>query len=65
MLEEDQIILVDANKGKSLSYHGSLEHDIKKLSYLCIVSKETDYTLTGFIESYKNIVNQLTEKFKL
>ena len=64
-LEEDQIILVDANKGKSLSYHGSLEHAIKKLSYLCIVSKETDYTLTGFIESYKNIVNQLTEKFKL
>ena len=64
-LEEDQIILVDANKGKSLSYHGSLEHAIKKLSYLCIVSKETDYTLTGFIVSYKNIVNQLTEKFKL
>ena len=64
-LEEDQIILVDANKGKSLSYHGSLEHAIKKLSYLCIVSKETDYTLTGFIESYKNIVKQLTSKFKI
>ena len=64
-LEEDQIILVDANKGKSLSYHGSLEHAIKKLSYLCIVSKETDYTLTGFIESYKNIVNKITEKFKI
>ena len=64
-LEEDQIVLMDTSRDKSISYHGSLEHAIKKLSYLCIVSKETDYTLTGFIESYKNIVNQLTEKFKL
>ena len=64
-LEEDQIVLVDTNKEKSLSYHGSLEHAVKKISYLSVVSKETDYTLTGFIESYKNIVEQLTSKFKV
>ena len=64
-LEEDQIILVNALKEKSISYHGSLEHAIKKISYLSVVSQEEDYTLTGFIESYKNIVEQLTSKFKV
>ena len=64
-LEEDQIVLVDTNRDKALSYHGSLEHAIKKVSYLSVVSEEEDYTLTGFIESYKNIVEQLTSKFKI
>ena len=64
-LEEDQIVLVDTSKDKPLSYHGDLEHAIKKISFLSIVSKEQDYTLTGFIESYKNIVKQLTSKFKI
>ena len=64
-LEEDQIVLVDASKDKSLSYHGNLEHAIKKISYLSVVSKEEDYTLTGFIESYRNIINTLTSKFKI
>ena len=64
-LEEDQIVLMDVSKDKALSYHGSLEHAIKKVSYLSVVSQEEDYTLTGFIESYKNIVEQLTSKFKL
>ena len=64
-LEEDQIVLVDTNRDKALSYHGNLEHAVKKISYLSVVSKETDYTLTGFIESYKNIEEQLTLKFKI
>ena len=64
-LEEDQVVLVDADKEKSLSYHGSLEHAVKKVSYLSLVSQEEDYTLTGFIESYNNIVNKITEKFKI
>ena len=64
-LEEDQIVLVDAVKEKSISYHGSLEHAVKKVSYLSVVSQEKDYTLTGFIESYKNIVEHLTSKFKI
>ena len=64
-LEEDQIVLMDINRNKALSYHGNLEHAIKRISYLSVVSEETDYTLTGFIESYKNIVEQLTLKFKI
>ena len=64
-LEEDQIVLIDTNKDKTLSYHGSLEHAVKKVSYLSLVSQEEDYTLTGFIESYRNIVEQLKLKFKL
>ena len=64
-LEEDQVVLVDASKDKSISYHGNLEFAIKKIAYLSVVTKEEDYTLTGFIESYKNIVKQLTSKFKI
>ena len=64
-LEEDQVVLVDASKDKSISYHGNLEFAIKKIEYLSVVTKEEDYTLTGFIESYKNIVEQLTSKFKV
>ena len=64
-LEEDQIVLVDIKKEKTISYHSSLEHAVKKISYLSVVSQEEDYTLTGFIESYKNIVEQLTSKFKI
>ena len=64
-LEEDQIVLMDVSKNKSISYHGNLEHAVKRISYLSVISEETDYTLTGFIESYKNIVEQLTLKFKI
>ena len=64
-LEEDQIVLMDIVKNKALSYHGNLEHAVKRISYLSVVSKEVDYTLTGFIESYKNIVENLTSKFKI
>ena len=64
-LEEDQIVLVDTNRDKALSYHGNLEHAIKRISYLSVVSEETDYTLTGFLESYINIINKLTQKFKI
>ena len=64
-LEEDQIVLMDTNRDKALSYHGNLEHAIKRISYLSVVTKEEDYTLTGFIESYKNIVEHLTLKFKI
>ena len=64
-LEEDQIVLMDVSKNKSISYHGNLETAVKKVAYLSVVSQEEDYTLTGFIESYKNIVEQLTSKFKV
>ena len=64
-LEEDQIVLVNTDKDKPLSYHGNLEHAVKRISYLSLVSQKEDYTLTGFIESYKNIVEQLTLKFKI
>ena len=64
-LEEDQVVLVNTDKDKTLSYHGSLEHAVKKISYLSLVSKEENYTLAGFIESYKNIIEHLTSKFKI
>ena len=63
-LEEDQIVLMDINKNKAMGYYGSLEAAIKRISKLSLVSEQKDYTLTGFIESYNNIVNKLTQNFK-
>ena len=64
-LEEDQVVLVDTNKDKTLSYHATVEAAAKKISYLSLVSKEENYTLAGFVESYKNIIEHLTSKFKI
>ena len=63
-LEEDQIVLMDINKSKPMGYYGSLEGAIKRISQLSQVSKQKDYTLAGFIESYNNITNKLTSKIK-
>ena len=63
-LEEDQIVLMDINKSKPMGYYGSLEGAIKRISQLSLVSKQKDYTLAGFIESYNNITNKLTSTLK-
>ena len=63
-LEEDQIVLMDINKSKPMGYYGSLEGAIKRISQLSLVSKQKDYTLAGFIESYNNITNKLTKPLK-
>jgi len=47
-----------------MGYYGSLEGAIKRISQLSLVSKQKDYTLAGFIESYNNITNKLTSKIK-
>ena len=63
-VEEDQIVLMDTNKNKPMGYYGKLEGAIKRISQLSLVSKQTDYTLTGFIESYNNITNKIIKNFK-
>ena len=64
-IEEDQFILVDSSKNKPLSYHGDLKSAIVKISRMSLAAEETSYTLTGFIESYNNIVNRITNKAKI
>ena len=63
-LEEDQIVLMDMNKNKAMGYYSSLEAAIKRISKLSLVSKQIDYTLAGFIESYNNITNKITNIYK-
>ena len=63
-VEEDQIVLMDTNKNKPVGYYGSIEGAIKRIAKVSLVSKETDYTLAGFIESYNNITNKITNIYK-
>tara|TARA_B100000282_G_C31644985_1_gene450297 strand:+ start:607 stop:882 length:276 start_codon:yes stop_codon:yes gene_type:complete len=63
-IEEDQYVLIDTEKNKPLGYHSSLETAILKVSRMNLANQKEDYTLAGFIESYNNIKNQLTQPFK-
>ena len=64
-MDEDQFTLLNTDNNKTLGYFGSLEQVILKVSRLSLANAKEDYTLTGFIESYNNIKDQLTKPFKL
>ena len=63
-VEEDQYVLIDTKKDKPLGYYSDLKNAIHKISRLGLANQKEDYTLAGFIESFNNIKNQLTEPFK-
>ena len=63
-VEEDQFVLIDTEKDKPLGYYSDLEHAIKRVSRMSLANAKEDYTLAGFIESFNNIKNKLTEPFK-
>ena len=63
-VEEDQFVLIDTEKNKPLGYFSNLETVITRVSRMSLANAKEDYTLTGFIESYNNIKNQLTQPFK-
>ena len=63
-VEEDQFVLVDTEKDKPLGYYSSLESAIRRVSRMSLANAKDEYTLAGFIESFNNIKNKLTEPFK-
>ena len=63
-VEEDQYVLVDTAKDKPVGYFSHLNNAINKISRLGLANQKEDYTLAGFIESFNNIKNKLTEPFK-
>tara|TARA_B100001113_G_scaffold311471_1_gene275330 strand:- start:47 stop:322 length:276 start_codon:yes stop_codon:yes gene_type:complete len=63
-VEEDQFVLIDTEKDKPVGYYSDLESAIKRVSRMSLANAKEDYTLAGFIESFNNIKNKLTEPFK-
>ena len=64
-VEEDQYVLVDTAKDKPVGYYSDMAHAINKISRLGLANRKEDYTLAGFIESFNNIKDQLTQPFKI
>ena len=63
-VEEDQYGLVDTEKDKQVGYFSRLDSAILKVSRMSLANQKEDYTLAGFIESFNNIKNKLTENLK-
>ena len=63
-VEEDQFVLIDTDKDKPLGYYSSLESAVKKISRLGLANAKEEYTLAGFIESFNNIKNKISDPYK-
>jgi len=63
-VEEDQYVLIDTEKDKPLGYYSDLTNAIEKISRLGLANQKEVYTLAGFIESFNNIKNKLTNSIK-
>ena len=59
-VEEDQYVLIDTEKEKPLGYYTNITSAIDKISRLGLANQKEEYTLAGFIESFNNIKNKLT-----
>jgi len=63
-VEEDQYVLIDTEKDKPLGYYTDISNAIHKISRLGLANAKKEYTLAGFIESFNNIKNKLTNSIK-
>ena len=63
-VEEDQFVLIDTDKDKPLGYYSDLDAAIKRVSRMSLANAKEDYTLAGFIDSFNNIKNILTDHYK-
>jgi len=63
-VEEDQYVLIDTDKDKPLGYYTDITNAIHKISRLGLANAKEEYTLAGFIESFNNIKNKLTNLIK-
>ena len=63
-VEEDQYVLIDTEKDKPLGYYSNLTSAIQKISRMSLANQKEEYTLAGFIESFNNIKNKLTNSIK-
>ena len=63
-VEEDQYVLVDTSKDKPVGYYSNLSNAVHKISRLGLANQKEEFTLAGFIESFNNIKDKLTNSIK-
>ena len=63
-VEEDQYVLIDTEKDKPLGYYTDITNAIQKISRLGLANTKEEYPLAGFIESFNNIKNKLTNSIQ-
>ena len=63
-VEEDQYVLVDTAKDKPVGYYSNMANAISKISRLGLANQKEEFTLAGFIESFNNIKNKLTNSIQ-
>ena len=63
-VEEDQYVLIDTEKDKPMGYYSDITNAIQKIARMSLANQKEEYTLAGFIESFNNIKNKLTNSIK-
>ena len=63
-VEEEQYILLEKDKQKTLGYFTTLNGLVSKLSRIMVANKNKTYTLSEFTNNIKEIQNKLTTNFK-
>ena len=63
-IEEEQYILIQTEKQKTLGYFTTLKSLVSKLARIIMANEGEKYTLAEFADNMKNIHNKLTTNFK-
>ena len=63
LIEEDQYVLMD---GKDIpqGYYTSLDKVVYKISKIFMANKREEFSLSGFMDGYNQIKNEILDSFK-
>ena len=63
LIEEDQYVLLD-EKDIPRGYYTSLDKVVYKISKIFMANKREEYNLSGFMDSYNGVKDEILDSFK-